>query len=207
MISFAQMNEPRSAYPFTELNSGINQGIIDRYKGFYLPCGVHIISEISALGNEIRFEDGSVWRVSPHDCEKVMQWLTAGIDPNIPVYVSVMQNTSWFSDCDFRLVNRNTGSSIVANLFQGPWQGGEKTLYVEEIDFDRGIVKLSSGNEITRWEICPSDLYKLREWDFNDFLPVILGHNAKYNSCWNPYWESLLINVRKTKSFVQAHQR
>ncbi len=173
---------------------------IGNYGDTYLPGSVHMISQISALGEEVRFEDGSAWKVSPYDCAEAAQWL----DQNIPV--SIMQNTSWFSSYYFRIVNRLTGNSIVTNLFQGPWKGGEKSHYVIEHNIHHGTVKLSSHEEATRWEIHPSDLHKLKEWNFGDSIPVIIGQNADYDASWNPYWESLLINVRKTKSFVRAHQ-
>jgi hypothetical protein len=129
-----------------------------------------------------------------------MEWL----DQNIPV--SIMQNTSWFSTYYFRIVNRLTGNSIVTNIFQGPWKGGEQTHYVIEYDIHHGTVKLSTPAEATRWEIHPSDLHKFKEWHFADSIPVIIGQNADYDASWNPHWESLLINVKKHKSFVRAHQ-
>lgn len=184
-----------------EAHCGYGNGhIFDRYSGNYLPGSAHIVTKISALGDEIRFEDGSAWKVSSYDCTQAAQWL----DQNIPV--SVMQNTSWFSSSTFRIVNRLTGSSIGATLFQGPWKAGQKSHYVVEFDMQQGTVKLSSLEEVTRWKIHPADMQRFQDWNFNDTIPVIIGQNADYDAYWSPDWEGLLINVRKTKSFVRAHQ-
>jgi hypothetical protein len=208
-ISFAADNEPvdteaaENSCEEKEANCGFGAPggpMFDQFSNIYLPVSAHVVSQVSALGDEIRFDDGSAWKVSPYDCSQAIQWL----DYNTPV--SVMQNTSWFSSYNFRIMNKATGVSIVANLFQGPWKGGEKSHYVTEFDFHQGTVKLSNATEVTRWEIHPSDLYRFREWNFNDTIPVIVGQNADYDPSWNPQWEGLLINVRKTKSFVRAHQ-
>src|SRR5258708_36449621 len=47
---------------------GHNYGVSDTY----LPGSVHMIAQVSALGEEIRFEDGSAWKVSPYDCAQAM---------------------------------------------------------------------------------------------------------------------------------------
>jgi hypothetical protein len=191
------IGETNTPYIEQEAHCGFGMG---NYGDTYLPKSVHLIAQISALGEEVRLEDGSAWKVSPYDCSKAMEWS----DQNTPV--SVMQNTSWFSNYSFRIVNRVTGDSIVSNLFQGPWKGGAKSHYVVEYDINHGTVKLSSPEEATRWEIHPGDLKKFKEWQFSDSIPVIIGQNADYDASWNPYWESVLINVRKTKNFVRAHQ-
>jgi hypothetical protein len=184
-----------------EAHCGYGNGyVFDHSARTYLPSSAHVISQISALGDEVQFEDGSVWKVSPYDCAQAFQWR----DHLTPV--SVMQNTSWFSSYNFRIINKETGNSIVTNLFQGPWKGGEKSHYVIEYDMNNGTVKLSSQEEVTHWEIHPSDLHKFKDWNFNDSIPVIIGQNADYDAVWSPNWEGLLINVRKTKCFVRAHQ-
>ncbi len=95
---------------------------------------------------------------------------------------------------------------MAASLFQGPWKGGEKSHYVIAYDIQQGTVKLSSKEEVTRWEVHLDDLHKFHEWNFNESIPVIIGQNAKYDACCGDQSEGFLINVRKTKSSVRAHQ-
>ncbi len=210
VVSFALDNEPVDTEPATicseerESNCGCrSKRSVDYSTAVYLPESAHIVSQISVTGDEVRFEDGSTWKVNPYDATQAIHWLQNGTP------VSVMQNTSWFSTYPFRIVNKATGTSISANLFQGPWKGGEKTQYVTIFEAYSGTMNLQNGTgtEITHWKIHPSDIHRLNEWNFNgDYIPVIVGHNADYDGTWNSEWESLLINVRKTGSFVRAHQ-
>lgn len=188
-----------------KVQHGASGYIFDRYPTLYLPSSAHILAGVSAKGDEIELEDGSIWKISPYDSSKAFDWLrqlqlSDKIEiPLVPLVI--FQNTSWFSNYAFRIVNSKDNSSIVANLFQGPFKGGEHSRYITEIDYSQGLIMLSDASH---WEINPSDRGNLFEWALSE--PVIIGQNADYDASWSPYWEGLLINVRKTKKILRAHQ-
>ncbi|MDE3046122.1 MAG: hypothetical protein KGJ02_05715 [Verrucomicrobiota bacterium] len=174
----------------TEIQQESEGGFIfDQYPSFYFPSSCHWIVAVSAVGDSMELEDGSQWKVNSYDSYKTLTWRA-----NDPLMLT--QNTRWFSSYNYRLVNRNTGSSIEVNLFLGPTKGGEYTKYITLIDFAQGIVLLTDN---THWEISSSDAKLLREWLVGD--PVIIG----YNSGWDSSKESILINV-STNNFARFRQ-
>jgi hypothetical protein len=173
--------------------------IYDQYPAVHLPTSAHTIVSISAYGDEIEIENGSLWKVSSYDGRKAMQWRTDEA-------ISIVQNTRWFSSYYYRLVNRKTGASIEANLSQGPYTNGPYTYYVTEFDFAQGIMTLSNPNQVTHWEVHPSDIAEFRGWDFNQPIPVILGDNNDYDGSPHYKWECILMNVKKSKRYIRAHQ-
>jgi len=173
--------------------------IYDQYPAVHLPASAHTLVSISAYGNEIEIENGSLWKISSYDGRKVMQWRTDEA-------ISITQNTRWFSSYYYRLVNRKTGASIEANLAQGPYTNGPYTYYITEFDFTLGVMTLANPNQVTNWEVHPSDLSEFRTWDFSQPIPVILGDNNDYNGDPSYKWECILINVKKSKKPIRAHQ-
>jgi hypothetical protein len=158
--------------------------IFDRYPQVYFASNVHSLVAISALGDSVEIEDGSTWKVSAYDGYKALNWRTT--DP-----IMITQNNRWFSTYAYRIVNRNSGTSIEANLFLGPIKNGQYSRYIQEIDLSRGILKL---NDNTHWEIASNDQAIFREWMANDSM--IIG----YNSGWDSSCEGLLINVTMNNS-------
>jgi hypothetical protein len=175
--------------------------IYDQYPAIHLPTSAHLLLSISAYGDTLELEDGSLWNVSTYDGRKAMLW-------RIDEALSITQNTRWFSSYYYRIVNRNTGASIEANLSPqgGPFTNGPNTYYVTEFDFNRGLVTLASPKQITHWEIHPSDISYFRDWDFTQPIPVILGDNNDYNGDTSYRWECILINVKTSKKYIRAHQ-
>lgn len=153
--------------------------VFDQYPPVYFPASCHWMIAASAFGDTLELEDGSVWKVNSYDGYKALNWRA-----NDPLMVT--QNTRWFSNYNYRIINRNTGSSIETNLFLGPIKGGQHTRYINAIDFIQGALNLTDN---TRWEVSASDQNIFREWLVND--PIIIG----YNSGWDSSKESILINV------------
>jgi hypothetical protein len=163
--------------------------IFDRYPPVFLPSNSYLVAAVSPLGDQVQLNDGSTWRISSYDGYKVLNWKSTDS-------ITVTQNTRWFSNYVYRLVNQSTGSSAEATLFQGPFVTGPLTRYILSIDYSIGTILLTDN---THWEVSASDQSIFREWLVND--AVIVGTN----SGWDSSSESLLINVT-LNNFLRAHQ-
>ena len=183
---FAEMSDDCRPKMESEESCGL---LFDKYPSVYYPAAVHWLAAVSGFGDSVEFEDGSVWKLSSYDSHRALHWRS-----NDPLMVT--QNHRWFSRYNYRIVNKNTGASLEANLYLGPIQNGEYTRYIAAIDPTEGILLLSDN---TRWEISPYDCYAFRNWALQD--AVIIG----YNSGWDSQCEGLLINVN-TNDFIRAKQ-
>lgn len=167
--------------------------IFDAYPSISYPASIHWLASVSAFGDSVELEDGSVWKVSSYDQYKASYWLSQ--DPLI-----ITQNHKWFSNYNYRIINKNSGASLDANLRFGPIKNGSYTLYISFIDKNNKTLNLIRGNdEITHWEICSFDEHLFHDWELSD--AIILGQN----SGWSSQYESILINVNMN-TFVRAKQ-
>lgn len=149
----------------------------------------HWLVAISALGDSLEMEDGSVWKIDSFDNWKVFDWSTADL-------LFLTQNMEWFGSCNYRLINKNVGSSVAVNLFQGPILNYKYSRRVSVLEPQCGELILSDHS---RWHVSPRDLYLLQEWVVND--SVIIG----MNSGWDSSYDAILINVQMNH-FVRAKQ-
>ena len=178
------------AYPPTEDACGY---IFDDYPPLHHPASTHRLIGVSDLGDSVELEDGSVWKICHYDGYKAMQWRSH--DP-----ITITQNHRWFSSYRYRIVNQNSGESLEANLFLGPLEYGQNTLYVTGIDRIAGDLIITNGfGEALRWEISSNDLSVFQNWAVHD--AIIIGQN----SSWDKGCETLLINVNMNNS-VRARQ-
>ncbi len=162
--------------------------IFDAYPPLYYPVSMHSLIGVSALGDSVELEDGSVWKISRYDGYKALGWRSN--DP-----LTITQNHRWFSIYAYRIINQNTGACLEANLFLGPLEHGQHTLYITGIDRISGDLVVTNGSgESIRWEISSSDIAAFQNWDLHD--AIIIGQN----SGWNTDCESLLINFNMNNS-------
>ncbi len=157
---------------------------------FYCPPSCHWMCALSALGNSIMIEDGSIWQLGSYDEYSIRYWLID--DPLV-----ITQNRDWLSSYDFRIINRNTGSSVAVNLSQGPVLNDPHSRLVAAIDMNEGIVILAPDD--LHWLISPCDRYQLGNWLPGDY--VIVG----INTGWDSSFANILINVAEN-SFIRAKQ-
>src|SRR5690606_27685764 len=101
--------------------------IFDNYPSTYYPASIHWLSAVSAFGDSIELEDGSTWKVGAYDRYKAHNWR-----PEDPLVIT--QNHRWFSKCNYRIININSGASIETNLYFGPIKEGTYTIYITAID-------------------------------------------------------------------------
>lgn len=175
------------------INDRCSAYIFDSYPPVYYPSSIHWLSSISAFGDSVELEDGSVWKVSYYDQYKANHWRSR--DPLI-----VTQNHRWFSKYAYRIINKTTGASIETNLHFGPIKNGELSLYITSIDPIQQNIQLTNGREeISHWEICSKDGEEFARWE--PYHSVIVG----YNSGWDSHYECILINVT-VNNFVRAKQ-
>lgn len=163
--------------------------LFDHYPSTHaLPPAIHWLMSISSYDDTLELDDGSIWKISRYDEYKLFSWRE-----NDPVVIT--QNHRWFSNYQYRIVNQATGGVLETNLFLGPIENGERTLYIHSIDYYQGVVVLANAlHETSYWEISSLDFDTLQDWHSND--PVILGQN----SGWDSDKEHLLINVATNNS-------
>jgi len=157
---------------------------------FYCPPPCHWMCALSALGDSMMIEDGSIWQLGSYDRDLIRYWFI-----NDPLVIT--QNGDWFSSYDYRIINRNTGSSVAVNLLQGPVLDDPHSRQIAAIDLQAGIVILSPDD--LHWSISSRDRYQLDKWVPGDY--VIVG----INTGWDSSFANILINVA-TNSFVRAKQ-
>ncbi len=181
--------DPAEGEKYVHQEEQKNGFIFDRYPTIYYSDAYHWLIAVSALGDQVELEDGSVWKINVYDGYKALNWRSD--DP-----LAITQNSRWFSKYAYKIVNKTTGSSLEANLFLGPIKNGEYTKYIYTIDQIRGEVMLTDS---TRWEISSGDSYVFRDWAPND--AIILGSNTG----WDSSCEAILINVTMN-NYVRAKQ-
>jgi hypothetical protein len=150
------------------------------YPPTYSSSVCQTLESISDMGDSFVLRDGSVWLVHDRrDRSLVLWWLAT--DPLL-----ITQNTSWFSNAHYRVLNERTDEAVSVDLSQGPYVDGMYTRYVQAIDPFSERMVLSDGSQ---WELCSWDRSVYRAWQVGDV--IILG----VNSGWRSDYENLLINV------------
>jgi hypothetical protein len=142
------------------------------------PGSLHRPHSVSAFGETVELEDGSIWSVSYGDRWKTLSWLRDDI-------ITIVPNPSWFGT-DFRMVNNNTGDIVDVDLRYGPVLGSIFTYKIVSIDYMSSIVYLQDSS----WAISVNDETVIYSWQPGD--TVIIGNNDGWNSSIRPH---ILINV------------
>lgn len=154
---------------------------------YYTPAA-HWVAEISPLGDTVVMEDGSVWHTNSSDRQKLNHWKIS--DP-----IVITQNTSWFSNYTYKIINKATSTQIEATLSLGPLLNGQYTHKIVQIDYVNGKLLLANGSH---WNISYSDRQIFNDWLVND--TIIIG----INSSWFSSAECILIDV-EMNNFVRAN--
>lgn len=144
------------------------------------PGAYHWAVDISAYGEQISTEDGSIWTTFPGDRYKVVGW--SSLDD-----IVVIQNTDPFSNYLFILVNVPKNQKCYVNLVLGPMYSGAYTYWIKAINVsDRKVVL----NDNSVWDLSRFDSSVYRMWFVND--TIIIGVNDGSLNSFNP---NILINV------------
>mgnify|MGYP000373122195 CR=1 FL=1 len=134
---------------------------------------------VTAFGDNVTLEDGSVWHVREKDRHKTLDWLLGDS-------ILILPNHSWFSSYKFILLNQNTGKKVSVNMILGPIYNGIYTHWIVAIDYNTKKIWLEDGSV---WDISGFDKSILNKWLIND--TVVIGINdALFSSKIN-----ILINV------------
>lgn len=150
----------------------------------------HWLTKVTVLDNDeytLELEDGSIWKVSNYDGKKAAHWQIN--DP-----LTITQNSRWFSQHEYRMINRNNGTSIESTLYTAPIRLGAYSRYILEINYAEGQITLSDN---MRWEASSADVDLFKKWEVDDY--VILGTNSDTN-LWDSESDFLLINVATNTS-------
>jgi hypothetical protein len=189
-LGFSQEHYPVGTRPKEEKPKEASSSFYSNaYPMAYFPLGMHCLLSVSAAGYSLDIEDGSRWQISPTDAPKLASW--GSQDPLI-----ITQNHNWFSNYNYRIINHATGSTLYANLANGPIKNGPYTHYIQSVNSCTGEIVL---NDLTSWQVSFLDQASIYDWYIND--AVIIG----YNSGWDTDCQGLLINVTK-KDHVRAAQ-
>lgn len=156
----------------------------------YSPYLDHWIDEFSQE-NVIKLEDGSQWIFDSMHLTRLDDW-----KPGDTVVIAP-QDSIWFwsSNYAYLLTNKDTGSSLEANLFIEPTDHGSYSIWVKGINYSLGHVHLRNGQgEETVWEISNADAQLFKDWDRNDL--IIVAENPSW-IWWFSSFKDTLINVKR----------
>lgn len=134
---------------------------------------------ITAMGNQVTLEDGSVWQIRDSDRIKTLDWL-AGDN------LLILPNHAWFSSYQYVILNQNTGAEVKVNLLLGPIYNGVYTHWIVAIDYFNQELCLEDGSV---WTISSGDHGTMKKWMPND--TIIIG----VNDAWFSSKPNILINV------------
>ena len=140
------------------------------------------------VDDDLEIEDSSIWQLD--------NWQGAVNDWQTDDLLIITQNPIWYSSYRYRIINRNVGSSVGANLGMAPDEGSEFSLFITAIDPIQQEVSLSDG---TQWSVSNRDKVVLSDWLLED--TIIVG----FNSGWDSSKEHILINAN-LNNFIRAQQ-
>ncbi len=153
------------------------------------PLFTHFLTSVSSLNDCVEIEDGSIWKIRTSDQPKINHWRYYHV-------LIITQNSSWFSSCQYKIINHSTGDTVEADLILGPFENEAHTHYITFIDYTRGELVLSNN---TVWQAASSDVSTFRQWKIQD--AIIIGQNTAKLSQSFP---ALLINVN-TNNYTRAN--
>lgn len=171
------------------------QGIsLINYPGAYHPL-------MRFLGNEVRLEDGSWWKIYSGDFNQTSNWvclndlslidIALGVQPD---QVVITANMDWpkYSFFRYHLTNQQTGNYVRVNL--NDFYNTAQTRYIYSLvrlfDANGNLFVQLTLNDGSIWNTLPIDTQCL-EWHVGDIM--IVGVNTDQFAAFAPY---LLINVR-----------
>jgi hypothetical protein len=149
----------------------------------------HWIFALTSFQDYLEIEDGSIWQIDPYEGYKLRNWLM-----NDPIMIT--QNREWFSSFQFRIINKGTGTSVKADLSQGPILDGDYSLQIAHVIHQTGEIVLSDES---RWLISSRDFSPFYQFAIGDY--IIVG----VNSGWDSGCPFILINSNLNR-FVRAKQ-
>ena len=135
--------------------------IFDRY-----PTKSSTPHTLFKMGDALELEDGSIWSVSIYDIPVALNW-------HVDDSIAVTQNTRWFTEYPYRLVNQENGTTVESNLIKG------SALTIAKIG---DTITLSDG---TKWKT-DSKLEQVGD-------SVTIGDNADLD----PNWDKIFILDKK----------
>lgn len=146
----------------------------------YFPNYCHWVYAISTLGDTIQLEDGSVWSISPRDSHKIFNWKSQDA-------LIIYPNYRWFSNYNYRVLNKATNQTIEVNLNLSPIVDGEGTNYIHDIKNDCSAVMLQDQSV---WHVNSKDRKIVEQWALGDLIIIGVYDKGYFESDTN-----ILINA------------
>jgi len=96
------------------------------------------------MGETIELEDGSAWSVSIYDIPVALNW-------QINDSIAVTQNTRWFTEYPYRLVNRENGTTVETDLIKAG------TMIFVDTEWQIESPDIQAGDNVTIGDNADSD--------------------------------------------------
>ncbi|PIS01229.1 MAG: hypothetical protein COT84_03245 [Chlamydiae bacterium CG10_big_fil_rev_8_21_14_0_10_35_9] len=138
----------------------------------YFPNYCHWIYAISTLGDTIQLEDGSVWDISPKDGHKIFNWKSQDA-------LIIHPNYRWFSNYNYRILNKATNQTIEVNLSLAPFVDGENTNYIYDIKNDCSAIMLQDQSV---WHVNTKDRRIIEQWALDDLIIIGVYNKGRFES-------------------------
>ena len=146
--------------------------------------------------NRIKIEDGSEWILDPNNAQILDTWKQEDT-----LVISPKQQFLWGSAYAYVITNKEKGTSLDANPYDGPIKFGTKTYWVRGISRSESKICLLNGEgDCSKWEISAVDKDLFDTWSHSD--TVIVGQNDSY-LWWLSTYDYVLINVKRNH-YVRA---
>lgn len=150
---------------------------------------LYIVKGIGASGKTLTFENETIWELSNSSAATARTW-------NPGAYVIIIPNTSWFSSYTYRLENVLDGSSVSANLSEGPF-----VKYATFISFVDPMTHSVALTDNTVWTISNDSRSSriLRSWQQGQ--AVLIGESRGWFGWPNG---NILININEN-DYIAVH--
>jgi len=156
------------------------------HKGSY-----HIYSGVSAYGDQVELEDGSLWFVLPAERKKLLEWVVG--DP-----LAILKGDK-NSNYRYRLQNERTNHKIEVELSAAPYLDSFYRLTIKDINKDQKYLLLSDGS---KWTL-PSNWFEQEvwmKWYIGD--TIIIGTNDQF--FYSMFRPDILINITCSATYTPS---
>ena len=140
------------------------------YPIIYYTYPVRSMAALSAFGDSIILDDGSIWEINPHCRNEVSFWSASDA-------LLIYPNNQMFSPYKYVIVNQVFDTEIQVNLSYGPVINSPFALRIVYIDYFREEIYLNNNS---RWKISSSESFLKSNWIEGDY--VIIGTDDGYRN-------------------------
>lgn len=159
------------------------------YNPSYYKRPLYQIKDIGWNGKTLSLHDESIWEISDSSAATARSWAPG-------TCVIIIPNSAWFSSKTYRLENASNGSSVAANLSQGPLV--KHAIFISYIDYVTHTIALTDNST---WFVSPDylSLQIFNTWKIGQ--AILIGERRGWFGWMNGH---ILINVNEN-SYVPVN--